>query len=246
MGRTYAVTDLHGMWDLWEQIKNYCQPDDTIYFLGDAADRGPDGVKVMQDLLADKRVFYLKGNHEDMMVCTIKEILNGYLENVPLWVTNGGKSTMTTLLEMNVEELQNLLNKIKSLPDYVKIVNTKGQNIFLSHAGTAFDYDNAELFLIHGNRYLWDRRHFNRPWPKEGYENWFIVHGHTPWIHLIQSLNEVNQFYNRPLISDEKIEIVEYCDGHKFGLDLGSFITNKVALFDLDELKVEKYFETKE
>jgi hypothetical protein len=52
----YAITDLHGMWDLWEQVKNYCKSDDVIYFLGDAADRGDDGIKIIKDLLLDKRV----------------------------------------------------------------------------------------------------------------------------------------------------------------------------------------------
>lgn len=37
-------------------------------------------------------------------------------------------------------------------------------------------------------------------------------------------------------------KILNYADGHKFDLDLASFQTERVALFDLDELKVEKYF----
>lgn len=34
MNKTYAITDLHGMWNLWEQISEYCDETDTIYFLG--------------------------------------------------------------------------------------------------------------------------------------------------------------------------------------------------------------------
>ena len=43
----YAFTDLHGQYEFWKQIKEFCQPDDKLYFLGDAADRGSDGVRIM-------------------------------------------------------------------------------------------------------------------------------------------------------------------------------------------------------
>ena len=62
MNRHFACSDLHGMWQLWEQIDAYCDEADTIFFLGDAADRGPDGLRLMKTLLIDKRVKYIKGN----------------------------------------------------------------------------------------------------------------------------------------------------------------------------------------
>ena len=68
MNKTYAITDLHGMWNLWEQISEYCDETDTIYFLGDAIDRGVDGLRVMESLLKDKRVIYLLGNHEEFFL----------------------------------------------------------------------------------------------------------------------------------------------------------------------------------
>ena len=36
---TYACSDLHGRLDLLKQIQDFLQPDDTVYFLGDAGDR---------------------------------------------------------------------------------------------------------------------------------------------------------------------------------------------------------------
>ena len=50
----YAFTDIHGNYNLWLAIKNYCKEDDEIFFLGDAIDRGPDGIKIMQELFKDK------------------------------------------------------------------------------------------------------------------------------------------------------------------------------------------------
>ena len=48
MNKTYAFTDVHGKYKLWEQIRDYCDETDTIYFLGDACDRDDDGLKIMK------------------------------------------------------------------------------------------------------------------------------------------------------------------------------------------------------
>jgi calcineurin-like phosphoesterase family protein len=54
---TYVFSDLHGRKDLWLKAnKEVLGPNDTIYFLGDAADRGPDGWEMIKTLLDDERV----------------------------------------------------------------------------------------------------------------------------------------------------------------------------------------------
>ena len=77
MNKVYAVSDLHGMYGLWEKIKNYIDETDTIYFLGDAADRGPHGIKIMKELFTDKRVKYILGNHEDIMSREALDMIEG-------------------------------------------------------------------------------------------------------------------------------------------------------------------------
>ena len=86
---TYAVSDLHGRYDLWEKIKSHLQENDVIYFLGDAIDRGPDGLKLMQELLTDKRVHYIIGNHEEMMLnCGTTLSMLGSPNHYALWLAN--------------------------------------------------------------------------------------------------------------------------------------------------------------
>ena len=248
MGKRYAVTDIHGMWSLWQDIKNYCKPDDTIYFLGDAADRGPDGIRIMKDLLEDKRVIYLKGNHEMMFAWIIAELWEGIDNNVEYWVQNGGRPTCEAILTMSDAEITDLYNKIISLPDHLIIDNAKGQHILLSHAGTSLDYTDADFKAMkYEQYYLWDRGHFLRKWPQDdAYKDYYIVHGHTPNAYIIKRFNEMNAFYGKSLLTDSRDEVFTYADGHKFGLDIATYATKKVALFDLDELKVEAYFEIKE
>ena len=233
MNKHYCFTDLHGMYDLWYQIKNYCDDNDELFFLGDAIDRGEDGIIIMNELLKDKRVTYLKGNHEDMMSICIPEFIEGHFESYPWWVYNGGKPTWESLQRCSNDSKMWYVRKINAMPESLIYTNTKGQKIFLSHAGTSINKSKRELQLMGrgDNPYLWDRKHFLYPWPQDKeFENWFVVHGHTPVQILTKELNI-------------KLKgICEYNNEHKFDLDLASSDTNIVALFDLDELKVEKYF----
>ena len=44
----YALADLHGNGTIYNKIKNFLKPNDTVYFLGDAIDRGPDGWTILK------------------------------------------------------------------------------------------------------------------------------------------------------------------------------------------------------
>ena len=55
----YVIADIHGCYDLYLKMleKIGFSDNDTLYFLGDAIDRGPDGIKVLLDMMARKTLF---------------------------------------------------------------------------------------------------------------------------------------------------------------------------------------------
>ena len=93
----YACADLHGQGWAWDAIKNRLAPSDYLYFLGDAVDRGPDGVRIMQEILDRPNTTYIQGNHEQMML----DGMHGYYDEMSLWVYNGGSSTQKVLANMS-------------------------------------------------------------------------------------------------------------------------------------------------
>ena len=222
MGKVYACSDLHGMYKLWKQIENYLQEDDRLIFLGDAADRGTDGLQIMVELLANPRVTYLKGNHEDMMVIVCSEYLEGINHNVPLWLQNGGNQTLEDFLRMPERYQRFILSKLATLQKVSIYKNTQGQTIHLSHAGGRI----RDIMSDNTARldFLWDREHFYENF-ESGYDKkLYVVHGHTP----TQILNErITGVY-----SDNEIRF--YCDGHKIDIDTGCFASKQIALLDLD------------
>lgn len=73
MRNHYVVSDLHGMGDLFDEMMEFLEFEEDkaqyqLIFLGDACDRGPDGYRIMKQLLRNPNVIYLKGNHEDLFV----------------------------------------------------------------------------------------------------------------------------------------------------------------------------------
>lgn len=235
MNKTYAFTDIHGRYELWKQIKEYCDETDTLYFLGDACDRGDHGLRIIRELLADKRVIYLKGNHEDFLGDIGADIACGHYVTSHVWRMNGGFSTMQDFEKCPIEKQEWYVRKMTHLPVTATYINKKGKKILLSHAGYT-----PSLEPTVEKDYYWDRDHIFSPWwPKEDYyKDMYIVHGHTPVDNLKYMLRGVcHQYKSKNLYSP-----VYYCGGHKIDLDLASFETGKAVLFDLDTLTVAKTF----
>ena len=223
---TYAFTDLHGQYELWRQIKEFCQPDDKLYFLGDAADRGNDGVRIMIELFADPRVTYLKGNHEYFIERFFKEATSELLE---LWTKNGGDSTQKDLMKLSDKALDNLLTQISNLPYTATYLNEKSEVIFMSHSGyyadlnytSTFDKDWYKLLLLQ------DRDHIGHPDSSKPEHINYIVHGHTPVQYIQEMIGLPKTLPLNPL----------GYDNGKIGLDLCSIVSGTAALLNLDTLE---------
>ena len=50
---TYCCSDIHGVYKLYEKIKDFIGPEDKVYFLGDAVDRGPESWKCFKSIYYD-------------------------------------------------------------------------------------------------------------------------------------------------------------------------------------------------
>ena len=96
--RRFVVGDVHGCLDELERLLDHLTPgaDDTICFLGDYVDRGPNPRGVIDRLIRLRRegprCLYLKGNHEDMFLAFMGQ--PGRHGDAFLW--NGGDATLAS------------------------------------------------------------------------------------------------------------------------------------------------------
>ena len=118
----YVVSDIHGCYEQFLRLLELIgfSSADTLFFLGDAADRGPDGIQVMQDLMRRENAVCLLGNHEDMFRTAARDMgkkLKGeearlYQHRFSNWTgRNGGEVTWEAYLKASTYEVKLLLEK---------------------------------------------------------------------------------------------------------------------------------------
>lgn len=243
MGRVFASSDWHGNLTVAEKVFEFLQSDDTLYFLGDCADRGKEGVMLAQMLLDDPRVKFIKGNHEIFIEEGLNDLINiGYPRNSNLWYQNGGGPTIEELSKMTDNELRVLRAQLRQLPQTMIYRNTRGQDIILDHCGYTPSFaDNNNFFYPACHEPYWDRSHFFEYWDDAHFSNTYIVHGHTPTIFIEEQFNSWNGIPT-PRDSEYDFRAYHYCDGHKICIDMGTFFSGRTVLLDLDSFE-EIYIE---
>lgn len=224
-----VCSDLHGQYDLWQMIKKDLKEDDTLFFLGDACDRGPEGWKIIKELLSDKRITYIQGNHEDMLY----RRYHGFgLDSVRLHDINGGQVTAEAA-EQDPDKEQ-IVKQLHQLPYFAIVTLDDGKTIFLSHSGYSqhIDWDDP---ILH-DKFLWDRQHYYQP----QYDYDLVVHGHTPVDYLIEDL----QFYDMSCDTKEGSwdgGAYFYAEGTKCDIDLGAHFTGRTVVLNLETLESHVY-----
>lgn len=256
----YAWADLHGRLDIFEKGLEFLTPEDTVYFLGDAADRGPNGWTIIKRILNDSRFHYLKGNHEDLLVKAIGNIKPEELSesvfywdgDMDLWFYNGGGPTYNAIAmdeSLTPGQKAYIIHQLKELPFAAEYINKKRQQVQLSHAG----YD--DFYRGNEEQFIWDRNHlmFYDSW--NGGNNEIIVHGHTP-IELMVKEQQRNaewlteKHMREGVLGDHFVEpqpwdghsAYWYAKNHKVNIDTGAVWNNVSVLLNLDTWE-ETYIE---
>ena len=106
---TYVVADLHGRADRFHEVldKIAFSPADELYILGDVIDRNPDGIRLLEEIMAADNMHMLLGNHEYMMLQAVEDPLrklNDWYTTQDLWYLNGGEVTEDAFFLLNREK----------------------------------------------------------------------------------------------------------------------------------------------
>jgi len=144
----YCISDVHGQWDKYRAMLETIsfQSGDTLYVLGDVIDRGPEGVRILQDMMLRPNVFPILGNHEfTAAMCLpwlMEEVTDQSLDALDEaqiaalsgWIVNGGGPTLRALKTLSQEEREELLEYIQEMDMYAE-VEAGGRSYLLVHAG---------------------------------------------------------------------------------------------------------------
>ncbi|WP_417094681.1 metallophosphoesterase [Intestinimonas timonensis] len=185
----YACSDLHGHYDRWTALleKIGLRPADTLYVLGDVIDRGPDGCKILLDMMGRPNVLPILGNHEfTAAVClpwlleevtdrSLADLDGARLAALQEWIANGGGPTLRGLQKLSRAEREDILDYLREMELYAE-AEAGGRSFVLTHAG--LDHFSPEKPL---EDYELEDFLFCRPKPNEVFwPDRYLVYGHTP------------------------------------------------------------------
>lgn len=221
----YAISDLHGRYELYESVNNFIQPNDEVICLGDCGDRGPRGWELIKAVLANPQWTYIYGNHEDMLLNAMFDFKDKltFKDNYELLRYNGGEETIRGWLRETEEDKDIYMAKLQELPTIVDYYNKNGTKVILTHAGFSPNKKEEELEL---HDLIWDRKHFAEEF--ETNEDVIVVHGHTP----ISYLKRIREDIWEPV--DRGTHSFWYAKGQKVCIDNHAFKTKEAILLNLD------------
>ena len=67
MGKIYACSDIHGQYEKYMKLWDIVTDEDELFIIGDVIDRGPDGMRILTDVMERENITFILGNHECMM-----------------------------------------------------------------------------------------------------------------------------------------------------------------------------------
>lgn len=193
----YVLSDIHGNKEAFDTLLSLIQmqPDDHLYILGDVIDRGPDGIRLLQQIRAMQNCTLLLGNHEYMMVDCLRHPDDA--EKTLRWMDNSCEDTFMHLSEFSQEELEDLLSYVESLPVQAEIT-VGGKAFLLVHAAPAELYDAGDSIYDNCTEFMvWHRLQNTDTLP----EGKTVVFGHTPtWYFRSTPLPSAFIFHGRRMI----------------------------------------------
>ena len=186
---TYVLSDLHGHYDKYRAMlaKIQFKPADTLYILGDVIDRGPDGVKILLDMMDRTNVIPILGNHEfTAAVCLpwlMQEVTDQSLDNLTKekiaalseWIANGGGPTLRALKLLSETARRDILEYLREMELYAE-VGAGERSFVLVHAGLGRFSPDRPLDDYELSDFIFGRPNIERTYFKDK----FLVFGHTP------------------------------------------------------------------
>ena len=189
MRMTYCTADIHGDYEAYQRLLDAIslRDEDTLFVLGDVVDRGPDGVKILQDMMMRVNVLPILGNHEYLasyaMQFINEEITDELLarldetaiQAIKDWFLNGGNTTFREMAALSQEDRDDVLDYLKEFTLYEELT-VKGQKYLLTHAGIQNFSPEKPLEDYHPADFFHGRPDYGTPyWPDV-----IVVSGHTP------------------------------------------------------------------
>lgn len=180
MKNRWVIPDVHGhLATLKSMVEDRIAltKDDSLYFLGDYIDRGPDSKGVIDYIInlqeSGYDVNYIRGNHEDYCIRAWEDDQKRFLFRSPIekdWRKNGGNRTLESFGAKRPRDISKFyIDWMKGAKYFIEL-----EDYILVHAGMNFKIDNP----FEDTRSMMWIRDFRVDKNKIAGKK--IIHGHVP------------------------------------------------------------------
>ena len=198
----YVIADIHGCYDVYISFlkKIKFSDEDELFVLGDVVDRGPEPIKVLQDMMMRPNVYPILGNHDYMALKVLKKLCveineenaENHLSEKDMmdylyWMQDGGKTTVDKFQKLSMEEKEDILDYLQEFTLYEDVC-VGNKRFILAHAdlhgyeekcmvgcGSIGEVDLDEFDF---SDFIFYRADYEKRYFKD--KNTFLVTGHTP------------------------------------------------------------------
>ena len=193
----YIVSDIHGCYNQYQKLLEKIQfsEKDELYVLGDVVDRGPEPIRVLQDMMKRPNVIFILGNHDFIMYMLMKKLsvenneenydshlTSELLLDYNLWLQeDGGQVTAEQFRELSYSEKMDMLDYIAEASLY-EVIENDGKEYRLAHAGLSNFAPDKEMYEYDTYDFLMGRADYSKRYYPD--ENIFLVTGHTPTVYI--------------------------------------------------------------
>ena len=188
----YIVSDLHGCFEQYQELlaKIDFSETDELYVLGDVVDRGPEPIRILQDMMKRPNVIFILGNHDFIMYVLMKKLSVEITEenyathltadillDYNLWLQDGGQVTVEQFRKLGYTEKMDILDYIAGASLY-EVIENNGKEYRLVHAGLANFAPDKDMEEYDFYDFMEERADYSKRYYPD--ENIFLVTGHTP------------------------------------------------------------------
>lgn len=193
----YVLSDVHGNARRFHAMLDAISfsEEDTLYILGDVVDRGPEPIKLLEEIRGTPNMVMLLGNHEHM--CLRYFSPDRTEREIRRWNLNNNLPTLKGMAVLRPDARKSMLNWIAGLPIHIELT-VNGKRFYLVHGfpgASAWDE-------------VWGRPSPDAPAPIPGVQ---VIVGHTPVCCLGRTEAEEEAYCTRLAQMGEHMHIFRGC-----------------------------------
>ena len=189
----YVVADIHGCYEEFKELmqKISISEKDHLYILGDALDRGPEPMRIFQDIMKRENVTYIIGNHDYLFLyfirklgldlSKIEDMSDEDISDFQSYLEDGGLTTIEDFMKLTLSEKQDVCKFLENSYVYDEVTVNDNKYI-LVHAGISNFDEKLSLDKYDVLDFICERTDYSRRYYQDS--NTYVITGHTPTTYI--------------------------------------------------------------